>query len=159
MNATAAKSRRQQTILELLGSRAISSQGELAQALLEHGHHVTQSTLSRDLKELRVLRVPAENGYRYLPAGGDTLVSGNALAAGMRGVASAEVLGVEANETVTVVRTQVGRASGVAAFLDSLRLEGVLATLAGDDTILVIPGTVKKTAELERLLAELFGLS
>ena len=54
-----------------------------------------------------------------------------------------------------MVRTQVGRASGVAALLDSLRPEGVLATVAGDDTILIVPARVAETVEVERRVRDL----
>ena len=71
MNGTA-KARRQQAILELVRARAVASQDQLARGLRRRGHAVAQSTLSRDLKELRVFRVPGAEGYRYRPAGRPT---------------------------------------------------------------------------------------
>lgn len=155
MSARDARRRRHAAILRLLAERPIARQSALAEALAAEGHRVTQSTLSRDLKDLRVLRVASEDGYRYLPAGAGPLTA--APAPGMRSVAAAEVLEVEANETLVVVRTQVGRASGVAAFLDSQRLEGVLATVAGDDAILVVPSTVGETRAVTSRLRALFS--
>ena len=155
MSATA-KARRQQAILDLGRSRAIASQDELARDLLSGGHSVAQSTLSRDLKELRILRVPVAEGYRYLPAG-EELIAPSAPPA-LRQVAAAEVIAVDGNEVVAIVRTQVGRAQGVAVFLDGLHLEEALATIAGDDTILVIPTSTRKTGALKRRLRTLFGL-
>ncbi|MFQ5349716.1 MAG: arginine repressor [Thermoanaerobaculia bacterium] len=155
MNGTA-KSRRQQAILELVRARPIASQEELARDLTRRGHTVAQSTLSRDLKELRIFRVPIGEGYRYLPAGEEPAAPTTPPALGS--IAAAEVVGVDANEVVAIVRTQVGRAQGVAVYLDGLRLAEALATLAGDDTILVVPTSTRKTAALKRRLRELFDL-
>jgi transcriptional regulator of arginine metabolism len=152
-----AKARRQQAILELVRSRPVSSQQELARGLERRGHAVAQSTLSRDLKQLRVLRVPMAGGYRYLPAGEEPPAA--ATPAAPRGVAAAEVVGVDGNEVAAVVRTQIGRAQGVAVYLDGLRLPEALATIAGDDTILVLPTSTRKTAALRRRLRELFALA
>lgn len=155
MKATA-KTRRQQAILELVRSRPVASQEELAAALARRGHPVAQSTLSRDLKQLRVFRVPDTAGYRYLPAGEEPAAPRTSPALG--GIAAAEVLGVDRNESLVVVRTEVGRAQGVAVYLDGLRLAEALATIAGDDTILVVPVSTRRTAALERRLRQLFGL-
>ena len=118
---------------------------------------MAQSTLSRDLKELRVFRVPVGGGYRYMPAGEEPAAPGTPPA--LSEVAAAEVVGVDGNEVAAVVRTQVGRAQGVAVYLDGLRLPEALATIAGDDTILVIPTSTRKTRALERRLRALFGLT
>ncbi len=156
MNAVA-KARRQQAILELVRSRPVSSQQELARGLEIRGHAVAQSTLSRDLKQLRVLRVPVAGGYRYLPAGEEA--SAAAAPAALRGIAAAEVVAVDGNEVAAIVRTQVGRAQGVAVYLDGLRLPEALATIAGDDTILVLPTSTRKTAALRRRLRQLFDFA
>ena len=156
MNGTA-KARRQQAILELVRSRALGSQEELARALDRRGQGVAQSTLARDLKELRIFRVPVAGGYRYLPAGEEPAAPATPPA--LRDVAAAEVVGVDANEVAAVVRTQVGRAQGVAVYLDGLGLPEALATIAGDDTILVLPTSTRKTAALKKRLSELFGLA
>ncbi len=155
MNGTA-KARRQQAILELVRERAVASQDELARELSDRGHAVAQSTLSRDLKELRVFRVPVGDGYRYLPAGEEPVASATPPVLG--GMAAAEVVSIDSNEVVAIVRTQVGRAQGVAVYLDGLRLADALATIAGDDTILVVPTSTRKTAALKRSLQNLFGL-
>jgi len=156
MNGTA-KARRQQAILELVRARAVANQDDLAEGLGRRGHTVAQSTLSRDLKELRIFRVPVGDSYRYLPAGEEPAAPTASPALGS--IAAAEVVGVDGNEVVTVVRTQVGRAQGVAVYLDGLRLPEVLATIAGDDTILVVPTSTRKTAALARRLRQLFAVA
>jgi transcriptional regulator of arginine metabolism len=156
--AFAGKARRQQAILDLVRSRPIASQDELVQALARRGHQVTQATLSRDLREMRVLRVPVAGGARYLPAGEQAAATMAPAGTGMGRLAAAEVLGVDANESAVVIRTLTGRAQGVAVLLDGLGLPAVLATVAGDDTILVLPRSTRKTSVLRRRLAEIFQL-
>lgn len=160
MPALAAKTRRQRAILDILRDEAIGSQQLLLRALKRQGFEVTQATLSRDLRELKVLRVPSESGFRYSEAsdaGAAAAGSEPGPAARLRVVAAEEVTGVEANEVGVVVRTLTGRAQGVAVYIDGLRHPHVLGTIAGDDTILVLPRTVKKTPRLASDLAELFG--
>ena len=163
MNSTEVgdKTRRQRTIRALVHDTVIASQDDLARALKRCGFRVTQATLSRDLKELRILRAPTEEGYRYVHGNGDGHGPSLAADAGERRLRSAavmEVVGVDHNEVGAVVRTLTGRAQGVAVYLDSLRLPDVLGTIAGDDTILVLPKTVKRTTRLARQIAELFGV-
>ncbi|MGQ0720164.1 MAG: arginine repressor [Candidatus Eiseniibacteriota bacterium] len=152
MNRAAEKARRRRAILELIGEGAIPSQDALARALRRRGFRVTQATLSRDLKELRVSRVPTEDGYRYAPAEADTVErEGGRLA-------EQEVLDVDANEQVIVVRTLSGRAQGVGVYLDSLRHPEVLGTLAGDDTVIILPRRVRNTTKLRTTIEKLFGI-
>jgi len=153
------KTRRQRSILEIVRSRPVATQDELLAALDDKGIEVTQSTLSRDLKELHVSRVPVADEYRYLPAEG----SGSqarltaSIQARLRSVAAIEVVSLEANEASVVVRTIPGRAQGLAAYLDALSLPEIMGTVAGDDTVLIIPRHTRRTAGLRRRLATLLG--
>ena len=70
-----------------------------------------------------------------------------------------QMLALEGNEVMLVVRTRPGRAPGVAAYLDNLRLPTVLGTVAGDDTILVLPRSVERIAGLRGQLREILGLA
>ena len=158
------KSKRQREILSVLRDENIASQEELRKSLKRRGYPVTQATLSRDLWDLKVMRVPGEDGYRYLPAG-DTGSQSSAAAAAeplprqLRSVAAMEVTGIESNEMCVVVRTLTGRAQGVAVYIDSLKLEDALATVAGDDTIVALPKSIKRTARLEAELKQRLGLT
>jgi transcriptional regulator of arginine metabolism len=149
------KVRRQHRIRELVERRRVTSQDELGKLLASRGHAVTQSTLSRDLRELGIVRAPTGAGYRYVLSDRD---SAPPAAEASRSAVARELRSVVNNESVIVVRTRVGRAPGVAAQLDELYLDDVLGTVAGDDTILVIPKTTKKIRALRRELAALFGL-
>jgi transcriptional regulator of arginine metabolism len=164
MTETPDKVRRHRAIRSLVREGAVSSQDDLVRRLARHGHDVTQATLSRDLRELRISRVPIEDGYRYVesaPAFATGAAGGAGLVAetrSMRSVAALEVTGVEANESCVVVRTLIGRAQGVAAWLDQLALPDLLATIAGDDTILAVPRSARRTRLLKKQLETTLGL-
>lgn len=161
MTDTLDKTRRHRAILRILGSIPIASQEELATELEAEGIQVTQSTLSRDLKELRVTRVSTGETYRYLPATGNG--NGGASPAlpqpeQLRRLAAIEVTRIDANEVVIAIHTMSGRAQGVAAYLDGQSLPDVLATVAGDDTVMVHPRRTRQISRLKRRLTELLGL-
>ncbi|MFO7563952.1 MAG: arginine repressor [Enhygromyxa sp.] len=132
----------------LLSGKGGSSQAQLAEALAERGITTTQSTISRDLKLLGAQRRVRDDGssvYRLESAGETSFPA-------------AMVLSVEHNETMIVIRTRVGRAPAVGLELDGLRHLEILGTIAGDDTVLVIPRSVARIAELAGELSELSEL-
>jgi transcriptional regulator of arginine metabolism len=144
----AAKARRA-ALRKLLAMGQASTQDELCRMLFERGHSATQSTVSRDLKLLGAQRVQREGGdYGY-----------HLRTAAPSGFPADMVVGVEHNENAIVIRTRVGRAQAVGLELDAMRLGGVLGTIAGDDTVLVIPRSVTQTLELAKRLRELVGLA
>jgi transcriptional regulator of arginine metabolism len=154
-----AKLHRHQLILSILEKRAIASQEELAAELEARDVSVTQPTLSRDLRELRVIRVPTPDGYRYVPPGVEVNGNGSRLAPErFKQLTALEVTGIDANEVTVAVRTMPGRAQGLAAFLDSQNIPELMATIAGDDTVIVHPRRTRHTVRLRRLLAELLGV-
>jgi transcriptional regulator of arginine metabolism len=144
------KQKRQLAIKEILGQRIIATQEELAQALKKAGFAVTQATLSRDLRELGVGRVNAPEGPRYVlqPENEEQK---------MRAFLGYEIEGIRANESIIVVKTLPGRAQGVAEIIDSLHHPLVLGTLAGDNTILVTPASVKKIPDVMRVIRSLMS--
>ncbi len=93
---------------------------------------MTQATLSRDFAELGVVRVFTDGGIRYILNADE---SGKQIAK----LIGFEILSVQHNETLIVIRTLAGRAQGVAHFIDRLNKEEILGTVAGDDTVLIIP--------------------
>jgi transcriptional regulator of arginine metabolism len=133
----------------LLSGRGGSSQVQLVEALAAAGMPTTQSTISRDLKLLGAQRRVRDDGsfvYRLESAGRTNFPAGM-------------VLTVEHNETMIVVRTRVGRAPAVGIELDGLRHPDILGTIAGDDTVLVIPRSVGRVGELAGAIAELAELA
>ncbi len=122
------KSYRQGQILKLIRSRNISTQEDLASALKEVGVDATQVTLSRDIREMGLVKTG--DGYRALPAQERT---------GDLSAVSAEFLrDVRIAQNQIVLRTAPGHASSLAVALDSANWAEVVGTLAGDDTVLVI---------------------
>ncbi len=133
--AMSEKSTRQSAIRELVATRAVASQEELRQLLELRGLDVTQSTLSRDLRELRLARIPDENGKpRYTFP--DAALDGTRPL--YQELLPQLLVSVEAVQVFVVVRTVPSGAQPVAAALDSADLDDVLGTIAGDDTVLVI---------------------
>jgi transcriptional regulator of arginine metabolism len=132
----------------LLAGGGGSTQAQLVAALSERGMRTTQSTISRDLKLLGAQRRARDDGsyaYRLETVGRTNFPAGM-------------VLAVEHNETVIVVRTRVGRAPAVGMELDELRHPEILGTIAGDDTVVVIPRSVTRVGLLAHALAELAEL-
>ena len=131
----AEKSERQQAIREIVTARAIASQEELRRQLHKRGWDVTQSTLSRDLRELRLARIPDETGgVRYaFPETGD-----GESTAELEGMLPALLAGAEGVGVLVVARTRRSGAQPVAEALDLLDWPDVAGTIAGDDTVLVI---------------------
>jgi transcriptional regulator of arginine metabolism len=133
---TIMKSVRHAAILEAIRDRVIETQAELTDYLRERGMVVTQATVSRDIKNLRLIKVPAGEGrYRY--AVPQDFNPGN-LVRRARRMFSEFVTNVDFSENLIVIKTTPGSAQGVAAALDGLAWPEVLGTVAGDDSILVI---------------------
>jgi transcriptional regulator of arginine metabolism len=162
VNESPEKIRRHRAIRTLLRNEAVANQQDLVRLLARNGFDVAQATLSRDLKEMRIHRVPGADGYRYQAADGaageNGFGNGAAEARQLKSVAALEVTGIDSNEACVVVRTLTGRAQGVAVWLDGLGIDDLLATIAGDDTILVIPRSVKRTARLKGRIADSLDL-
>lgn len=130
------RSRRQSKIKEILQSTHISSHEELIEILAESGIEITQATLSRDFAAMGVIKSVSDQGIRYSLSADET---GREIAK----LIGFEVLGIEYNEMLIVVRTLAGRAQGVAHFLDKVKIAEILGTIGGDDTVMVIPKSVK----------------
>ena len=119
---------RHKAILEIIGSRPVYSQDELQAFLKEQGIQATQATLSRDLKALRISKIPGE-GYQIPMPPGHAAVSGPV---------GTSILSMEFSGQVAVIKTQPGFAPAVAALIDRSPSRTILATLAGDDTVLLV---------------------
>jgi transcriptional regulator of arginine metabolism len=144
----ASKLGRQNKIKELLQSLEVTSQEQLAKLLMDADIEVTQATLSRDFAELGVIRLSGENGIRYVlnPDEAGSYISR---------FIGFEILSVTNNESMVLVRTLAGRAQGVAYYIDHLNKEEILGTVAGDDTVLVIPNTHNNIDRIMSIIKEL----
>ena len=147
------KAARFEAILELISEQNIGTQKELSEALKKAGFDVTQATMSRDIRELRLMKTALGGGafaYRNIPAEEpDRQVS-----AAFYTLFKTSVTAIDQVLNQIVIHTLTGMANAVCAGLDSLPWEGVLGTIAGDDTILVI---MKSEQNAKKLAAELKG--
>lgn len=152
------KTARQRRIVELLQTHRVTSQTMLVELLGENGASATQATVSRDLEELGAVkvRVPGGEPVYAIPERPHQQV---APADQLRRVLGEWVAEVNASENLVVVKTPPGSAHVVGSAIDRAGLEGVLGTVAGDDTILVVTSSGKGGPKVARKLSELAGLS
>ena len=129
------KQERHQLIRNLVETRNIETQEDLANALRESGIKVTQATVSRDIKELMLVKVSDMRGsYRYsIPKERTHMMSTEQLERLIRN----SVISVQAGGNLVVLHTLPGTAQGVAFAIDSMKWIGIMGTVAGDDTIFV----------------------
>ncbi|KXS42023.1 MAG: transcriptional regulator of arginine metabolism [Candidatus Frackibacter sp. T328-2] len=130
------KNRRHLKIMNYIQEEEISTQSELARKLRADGIDVTQATVSRDIKELGLIKVPTnDQGYKYaLPP---EQKQGN-LKGRMERMFKDSIVEMGYSENLIVITTLPGAAQGVASLLDKVDWDGILGTVAGDDTILII---------------------
>lgn len=141
------KSLRHAKIREIVTSKSVNTQEQLAEELARVGFVVTQATVSRDIKEIGLIKVATRTGeYRYsLPP--------NQVHQGYpedraRRVFANSVLSVDYSENLVLIRTLPGHAGAVGDVVDDLHWAGIVGTLAGDDTLLVIVRPKDRAVEL-----------
>src|SRR6266576_2546571 len=143
------KSRRQGAILALIDSEPLHSQEQLRRRLLKAVFEATQATISRDIKELGLVKRPGDGAYQRL--GTEATDPETALTA-LERAANEFLRNVERVQQLVVIRTGRGQAQALAEALDGARLEEVVGTIAGDDTILVIARGARGAAVLVKRL-------
>jgi len=132
------KTTRQRAILSLVAARPIHSQEELAHLLEAQGYDATQATVSRDVKDLGLVKVPLKNGdggtqFKYVEPAVVTPFAGR-----LHRLVAELVLDVKGSVNQIVLRTQAGSAMMVASGIDAAEWKEIIGTLGGDDTVLVI---------------------
>ena len=133
VTGVANKRQRQTAILEIIGARAVGSQEELRRLMLQRGWDVTQATLSRDLRDLRVARMPGRGGARYTVT---DAVQGARVS--LEAILPQLFVHADGVGELIVLRTVIGGAQPAALALDGEGWSEVLGTIAGDDTVLII---------------------
>lgn len=144
----ASKLVRQSKIKRILSERIISNQEQILKLLHNEGVTITQATLSRDFADLGVIRTFTKLGVQYS-------ISSNDYGKEIEKLVGLEILNIASNESLIVLRTLAGRAQGVAHYIDRLNKVEVLGTIAGDDTVLVIPDKAKNISVIIKLLKKL----
>ncbi len=126
-------------IKEIVQSKAIETQEELAAALLEEGIEVTQATVSRDIKELMLIKIPTGDGhYRYALSPEENVVLSRSR---INRLFQDSIIKVDSSINLIVLHTIPGSAQSVAFSIDHAKWTEIIGTLAGDDTILLIART------------------
>ena len=142
---------RRALIVELVRTRHIATQADLRDLLRARGHDVTQATLSRDLAKLGARRVALPGGGTAYEVEGFTARTGEPPLAAMAQL----VLGIREGAAIVVIHTRPGAAQAVAALLDQARLDSIIGSIAGDDTIFVVPERRVTTQALSRTLRKM----
>ena len=130
------KANRQAMIVAIIKEQSITTQEELGEALKNRGINVTQATLSRDIKELGLIKIPTVDG-RYLYSLAQDRTFADVIRRAQRMIEDA-VISIEAAENIVVIKTMSGIAQGVADVLDDLELPEVIGSVAGDNTIILV---------------------
>lgn len=146
-----ARVNRMRTISQILNAQVISNQEQLTQALRLQGVDVTQATLSRDLRDLRAEKKVMNDGTQKYVIPPDPIVEQKVLGIDSN-LAKMSIRSIEFSGPFAVVKTRPGFANAVAYDIDTRGQELTLGTIAGDDTILVIPREGISREEVERFL-------
>ena len=145
------KKKRHDKILEIIKENEIDTQGELAQMLRESGFNVTQATVSRDIRELGLVKVAASGTKQKYQAAKPVNAEQNRYIRVLRD----SVQSLDQAQNLLVIRTLPGLASAAAAAIDAMEIHGLVGTLAGDDTAFL---AMKDAAMAEELLETLRNL-
>jgi transcriptional regulator of arginine metabolism len=143
------KQGRQSTILEIIENHNVETQDQLSEILRSMGFEVTQATISRDIKELKLVKVQGEDGsYRYAVAGKGQLGKLDVF----KRVFRETVVSVEQAASLVIVRTMTGSANAAAEAIDEMDMPEIAGSLAGDNTIFI---AVKQEGMQKKVVEEL----
>ena len=138
------KNARLEAILEIIANEDIDTQEMLLDRLQARGFRATQATVSRDIRELQLVKSMTTKGkYRYAPS-----TKPSAMPLKFSSALTDSVIRIDVGGNIIVVHTYPGMANAVAACLDSMKHEGVLGCVAGDDTILVVASDTEIASRL-----------
>lgn len=146
------KSKRHTKILELIKDRDIETQEELAEALKSEGFDVTQATVSRDIKNLKLIKMQGTSGkYKYAVPSTDKSTMNDKLS----NILINAVISAENVDKMVVVKTFTGGASAAAEAIDTLGFTQIAGTVAGDNTIFILVRTIEAAEEMVQKLNKL----
>ncbi len=145
------KSGRHAKILEIINANAIETQDELLDCLSAEGYKVTQATVSRDIKDLRLVKTLGSDGkYRYTAAQNNSVDIRSTFSQ----LFSSSVLAIDRAQNIVVIKTLSGMANAVCAALDTIGSTNIVGTLAGDDTIFIACRTNDSAQEFADFLKQ-----
>lgn len=130
------KSQRQAKIMEIITTRNVETQEQLLEALQAEGFNSTQATISRDIKELRIVKELSNLGtYRYATSTGEI---SNSFTARLNKIFRECVMSYDYAQNIIIIRTLPGLASAAGSAIDAMSLSTVVGSLAGDDTVMIV---------------------
>lgn len=146
------KAKRHLKIREIITNKEIDTQEELVVLLKEAGFNVTQATVSRDIKELHLIKVPLDDGrYKYsLPA--DQKFNPYQK---LKRLLSDSFIGIDYSENLIVLKALPGNANAIGVLIDNLQWDEIMGTICGDDTCLIICKTKENAKEISDKLLEM----
>ena len=148
------KSKRQLKIVELVKNESVETQEDLLSMLRAEGFGVTQATISRDIRELRLVKSLGSDGkYRYVVASQETQDMPSRFLA----IFNEAVISIDSAMNIVCLHCHTGMAQAVCASMDSMHFESVVGTIAGDDTIFVLCRDISEAEALVAKLNKLFG--
>lgn len=147
------KEKRHSLILQLIKDHDIDTQEELQMLLRKKGINVTQATISRDIKELRLVKALGDNGkYKYVASQSEK----DSFSSKIIDIFADSVISVNYSHNIVVIKCPPGMAGGACAALDAMNWTGLVGTIAGDDTIIAVTTGLEAsqslTAELQALI-------
>ena len=146
------KRARQAEILNIIQAVDVETQEQLLDELKARGFSATQATISRDIKELRLVKELSGGGYRYASSERKGLADSDAR---LRNIFKEGVTSVDRAQNIVVVRTMPGLASAACSALDGMEIEGMVGSLAGDDTGILI---MRDNASAQQFAGEIHKL-
>ena len=146
------KNYRHQKIMDIIQQHNVETQEELAELLNQEGFPVTQATVSRDIKQLQLRKVPSANGRQCYAAAS---LGGTVLNDRMLNVLRDGFVSMEAAQNILVVRTVSGMAMAVAAAIDAVHIPKLVGSIAGDDTVMCVIRSCEDVPEVIDRLTEM----
>ena len=144
------KNDRQAMILEIIGRENIETQEQLLTRLQARGFRCTRATISRDIKQLHLMKEPVGQGvYKYAVSGNQTTLN---VAAKLRTIFRECIVSIDYAQNIVVVKTMPGLANGACSALDNMEMNDIVGSLAGDDTALLV---MRNTEAAELLCQEI----
>ena len=148
------KTKRQETILKLIAENRICTQEGLQDKLKEYGFSVTQATVSRDIKSLDLIKNLAPDGtYCYAQKAQDA----SPRAVKYRAIFAETVVSVDCGQNIVAVKCHTGMGNAACAAIDKMEFEGVVGTLAGDDTVFILMRDAEQASQLVQRIMDMIG--
>lgn len=138
---------RQSKILELINNKAIETQEDLVQELNDMDFNVTQATVSRDIKELGLIKILDGNRYRYAYINENMNINNK-----LKNLFRESVISIDSANNLIVVKTLSGSANAAAMAIDKINNDKILGSIAGDDTLMIIVKSNKDVPEIMKIL-------